>query len=89
MTLHGFPGEVACRDFLLTLKGPTRAWLGSLAHGSIENFEELARLFLMHFMASKRRRRLAAFLITIKQREDKSLKTYLARYNKERMTVED
>lgn len=30
MTLHGIPGEVACRAFLLTLKGVARGWFGVL-----------------------------------------------------------
>lgn len=46
--------------------------------GSIENFDKLARLFLTHFMANKRRRHPATFLLTIKQREGENLKTYLA-----------
>ncbi|KAG6726029.1 hypothetical protein I3842_02G060400 [Carya illinoinensis] len=50
--LHGFPGGVACRAFLLTLKGPVRTWFSSLVLGSIDNFDEMVRLFLTHFMAS-------------------------------------
>lgn len=46
MTLHNFPGEVACRAFPLTLKGPTRVWFESLILRSIDSFEELACLFL-------------------------------------------
>lgn len=38
-------------------------------------------------MASRRRRRLAAYLLTVKQREVESLKAYLVWFNKERMTV--
>ncbi|XP_042950228.1 uncharacterized protein LOC122282333 [Carya illinoinensis] len=89
MTLHGFPGEVVCRTFPLTLRGLSRTWFGSLAPGSIENFKELAHLFLTHFRVSRRRRCPTAFLLTTKQREQENLKTYLARFNTERMTAED
>lgn len=89
MTLHRFLEEVAYKAFSLTLRGLARTWFGSLALGSIENFDELACLFLTHFMANRRRRRLAAFLLTIKQREDENLKTYLVWFNKEWMTTED
>lgn len=41
------------------------------------------------FMASRRRRRLTTFLLTVKQWEGESLKAYLARFNKEQMTMED
>ncbi|XP_041001635.1 uncharacterized protein LOC121247335 [Juglans microcarpa x Juglans regia] len=89
ITLHGFPVEVACRAFLLTLKGPKRVWFGSLTLGSIDSFGELARLFLTQFMASRRRSHPAAYLLTIKQGEDESLKAYLSRFNKELMTTDD
>lgn len=40
-------------------------------------------------MASRRRRHPAAYLLTIKQRKYKSLKAYMARFNKEHMTTDD
>ncbi|XP_040995117.1 uncharacterized protein LOC121241428 [Juglans microcarpa x Juglans regia] len=89
MTLHSFPRKVACRTFPLTLKGPTRVWFGSLALESTDNFRELARMFQIELMASRRRKRFAAYLITIKQGKDKSLKTYISRFNKECMTTDD
>ncbi|KAF5450115.1 hypothetical protein F2P56_030491 [Juglans regia] len=89
MTLHNFPREVACRAFPLTLKGSARVWVGSLAPRSIDSFGELTRLFLTQFMASSRRRCPSAYLLTIKQGEDESLKIYLSRLNKECMIIED
>lgn len=89
MTLHNFPGEVACRAFPLTLKGLVRVWFGSLELKYIDSFKELACLFLMQFMESRRMRHPVVYLLTIKKREDKSLKTYLSRFNKERMTMND
>ncbi|XP_042942590.1 uncharacterized protein LOC122276745 [Carya illinoinensis] len=40
-------------------------------------------------MPSRRRRRPAAYLLKVKQREDENLKAYLARFNKERLTTND
>lgn len=54
MTLHGFPGKIACRAFRLTLKGMALGWFGALRPGSINSFEELAKQFLAQFMASRR-----------------------------------
>lgn len=66
MTLHGFSEKFACRALPLTLKRLVRVWFGSLAPGSIDSFREQARLFLTQFMASSRRRRPIAYLLTIK-----------------------
>lgn len=66
ITLHGFPGEVACQAFPLTLKGVARAWFGSLPPGSVDNFSELARILLNQFMASRKRRRPVSYLLTLK-----------------------
>ncbi|XP_042972935.1 uncharacterized protein LOC122304732 [Carya illinoinensis] len=73
----------------LTLKGVVRGWFWSLAPKSVGRCGELARMFLTQFMTSRRRRRPTTYLLTIKQREDESLKAYLAIFNKERMTTDD
>ncbi|KAF5469271.1 hypothetical protein F2P56_013357, partial [Juglans regia] len=89
MTLHGFPSEVACRVFPLILKGPSLVLFRSLAPRSVDSFGELARLFFTQFMLSWRRWRPVVYLLTIKQGEDESLKSYLTRFNKEHMTIDD
>ncbi|XP_040988981.1 uncharacterized protein LOC121236604 [Juglans microcarpa x Juglans regia] len=66
-----------------------RVWFGTLWTGSIDSFEELARQFLTQFMPNRRRRCPVAHLLTVKQREDKSLKTYLTHFNKERLTTDN
>lgn len=38
ITLHGFPGEIACRVFLLTLKVVVRGWLHSVQTDEISAF---------------------------------------------------
>ncbi|XP_041010255.1 uncharacterized protein LOC121254329 [Juglans microcarpa x Juglans regia] len=89
MTLHELLGEVACKAFPLTLKGTARAWFGSLPPGTIDSFVELARLFLMQFMASRKMRHPAAYLLIVKQWDDEILKSYLSRFNREHMTTDD
>ncbi|KAF5450076.1 hypothetical protein F2P56_030455 [Juglans regia] len=89
MTLHGYPSEVACRAFPLTLRGAARVWFVFLQLGTVDNFDKLARRFLTQFMASQTRRKPAAYLLTIKQKGDASLKSYIFRFNKERMTTDD
>ncbi|XP_042973107.1 uncharacterized protein LOC122304911 [Carya illinoinensis] len=89
MTLHSFSGEIVCRAFPLTLKGVARTWFGSLLPWTIGSFDELARLFMTQFMSSRKRRRPATYLLTVKQRDGKSLKSYLSLFNKECMTIDD
>lgn len=66
MTLHWFPEEIACKAFPLNLKGATRESFELLQLGLINSFGELAKLFLMQFMASRRRRRPTTYLLTVK-----------------------
>ena len=73
----------------MTLKGTTRGWFGTLKPKSIDSFEELAKQFLTQFMPSRRRRRPATYLVIVKQKEDKNLKTYLTPFNKKRLTTDD
>lgn len=46
MTFHGFPDEIVCKAFPLTLKEMATGWFGLLQLGSIEIFEKLGRQFL-------------------------------------------
>lgn len=39
MTLNGFLGEIACRAFLLILKGATRGWFGAVPQGQSTDSE--------------------------------------------------
>ncbi|KAF5459049.1 hypothetical protein F2P56_023038 [Juglans regia] len=89
MTLHGFPGEVACGAFPLTLKGQAWGCFGALRPGLSSSFEKLAKHFLTQFIASRRRRKPTAYLLTVKQKEGENLKSYLTCFNKERLTTED
>lgn len=67
MTLHIFPREIACRAFPLTLKSVSKGWFRALQPSSVNSFEELAREFLTQLMASRRRKRLVVYLLTVKQ----------------------
>lgn len=41
--LNGFPDEVACRAFPLTLKGTGREWFSTLKPRTVNSFKELAK----------------------------------------------
>jgi hypothetical protein len=87
--LHATPDEISCRAFPLTLKSSAREWFGKLPPKSIDSFDALGRQFLTQFLAGRRRRKSAAHLLTVKQKSGESLREYLMRFNKEKMSVED
>lgn len=68
MTLYGFPSEIACRAFPLTMKDTARGWFRLLPPGPINRFEELSHLFLTQFMANKKRKRSMLYLLILKTR---------------------
>jgi hypothetical protein len=88
MVLHTTPDEVACQAFPLTLAGGSREWFRTLPPRSISNFESLARKFASQFMAGIFRKKPAQQLMTIKQGPQKSLRSYLLRFNQEGLAVE-
>jgi hypothetical protein len=55
--LHGTPDEIACRAFLLTLKGVAKDWFTELPPKSVGTFKELGRLFLTQFLATRKRKK--------------------------------
>jgi hypothetical protein len=88
VVLHATPDEVACRAFPLTLAGGAREWFKTLPPRSVSSFEGLARKFASQFMAGFVRKKPAQQLMTIKQGPQESLRSYLLRFNQERLAAE-
>jgi hypothetical protein len=88
VALHATPDEVACRAFPLTLAGGAREWFRTLPPCLIANFESLAKKFASQFMAGIVRKKPAQQLMTIKQGPQESLRSYLLRFNQERLAAE-
>lgn len=86
--LHATPDEVACRAFPLILAGRAREWFRTLPPRSILNFEGLARKFASQFMDGIVQKKPVQQLMTIKQGPQKSLRSYLLRFNQERLAAE-
>ena len=74
MHLQGIPNEIMCRAFLTTLKGAARIWFSRLMPNSINTFKELSAQFTSHFIRENRYKKSTACLISIKQREDETLR---------------
>jgi CRISPR/Cas system CMR-associated protein Cmr1 (group 7 of RAMP superfamily) len=79
MDLQAVPDELMCRAFSITLKGLTRKWFDTLRSGTIDSFNELSKQFLGQFISGRTHRKSCVYLLTIKQREMKTLREYIPR----------
>ena len=78
-----------CKAFPTTLKGPMRVWFSRLTPSSINTFKELSAQFTSHFIGGHRYKRSTACLMSIKQREDETLRAYITRFNKEALSIDE
>ena len=83
------PNEILCRSFPITLKGAAREWFNKLPTSSIDNFEQLSGSFVRHFIGGQRPKRTADHLITIKQREKETLRSYVTRFTRGMLEVDE
>ena len=83
------PDEILCQSFPTTLKGATREWFTKLPTSSIDSFEQLSNSFLHHFIGGQRLKRLADHLFTIRQGEKETLRSYVKRFTRETLEVDE
>ena len=88
MHLKGVPNEIMCKAFPVMLKGPARIWFSRLTPNSINHFQGAKRQFTSHFIGGHRYKRSTACLISIKQQEDETLRSYITRFNKEAFSID-
>ena len=89
MHLQGVPDEIMCRAFPITLKGEARIWFNKLTSNSINTFKELSTQFTSHFIGGHRYKKSTTCLMSIKQREDETLRSYITRFNKEALSIDE
>ena len=77
------------RAFPITLKGPARIWFSRLTPNSINTFKELSAQFTSHFIGGHRYKKSTVCLMSIKQREDETLRSYITRFNKEALSIDE
>ena len=87
MHLQGVADEIMCRAFPTTLKGAARIWFNQLMPNSISTFKELSAQFTVHIIGGHRYKKSTAYLMSIKQREDETLRSYISRFNKEALSI--
>ena len=83
------PDEILCRSFPTTLKGAAREWFIKLPTSSMDNFEQLSNAFLCHFIGGQRPKRPADHLLTIRQGERETLRSYVKRFTRETLEVDE
>ena len=89
MHLQGVSYEIMCKTFPTTLKGPARIWFNRLAPNSISTFKELSAQFASHFIGGYRYKKSTTCLMNIKQWEDETLRSYIIRFNKEALSINE
>ncbi|XP_065619665.1 uncharacterized protein LOC136068131 [Quercus suber] len=89
MHLQGVADEIICRAFPTTLKGPTRIWFNRLTPNFISNFKELSAQFTSHFIGGHRYKKSTAYLMSIRQRENEMLRSYITCFNKEALSINE
>ncbi|XP_075655094.1 uncharacterized protein LOC142625296 [Castanea sativa] len=89
MHLQGMADEIMCWAFPTTLKGPARVWFSRLTPNSISTFKELNAQFASHFIGRHKYKKSTACLMGIKQQEDEMLRSYITRFNKEALSIDE
>ena len=89
MHLQGVADEIMCRAFPTTLKGVTRIWFSRLTPNSVSTFKELSAQFTAYFIGGHRYKKSTACLMSIKQREDETLRSYISCFNKETLSIDE
>ena len=89
MYLQGVADAIMCRAFPTMVKGTARIWFSRLTPNSISTFKELSAQFTVHFKGGHRYKKSTACLMSIKQREDETLRTYISRFNKEALSIDE
>ncbi|XP_030933672.1 uncharacterized protein LOC115959427 [Quercus lobata] len=89
MHLQGVPDEIMCRVFPTTFKGPARVWFGKIPPNSVSSFEELSKLFVNNFIGGQRHKCSSSSLLTIEQGESERLRSFITRFNREALVVDE
>ena len=89
MHLQGVVDDIMCRAFPTTLKGAARIWFSRLTPNSVSTFKELTAQFTVHFIGGHRYKKSMACLISITQREDETLRSYISCFNKEALSIDE
>ena len=83
------PDQILCRSFPTILKGAAREWFTKLPTSSVDSFEQLSNAYLCHFIGGQRPKRPADHLLTIRQGEKETLRSYVKSFTHETLEVDE
>ena len=81
--------DFMCRAFPTMLKGPTKVWFSRLTPNSISTFTKLNAQFASHFIGGHKYKKSTTCLMSIKQQEDKTLRSYITHFNKKALLIDE
>ena len=64
-------------------------WFSKIPPNTISSFEELSKLFVNNFIGGQRHKRSSSSLLTIEQGENESLRSFISRFNREALIVDE
>ena len=88
MHLQGVANKIMCSAFPTSLRGLARIWFNSLTPNSISTFKDLSAQFASHVIGGHRYKKSTACLMSIRQQEDEMLRSYIAHFNKEALSID-
>ncbi len=89
MRLQGVSDEIMCHAFPTNLRGSLRVWFNQLETESIDTFAQLSRAFIDNFIGGRRSAHPTNYLLNIRQKEGESLRSYVQRFNKEAVQIDE
>ena len=88
-TMHPSVQDALLSHIPTTLKGFTQVWFNKIPPNSISSFKELSKLFVNNFIGGQRHKLSSSSLLTIEQGENESLRSFITRFNREALTVDE
>ena len=67
----------------------SREWFMKLPKSSVDSFEQLSNAYFRHFVGGQRLKRPADYLLTIRQGEKETLRSYMTRFTLETLEVDE
>ncbi|GKV41591.1 hypothetical protein SLEP1_g49097 [Rubroshorea leprosula] len=89
MRIQNATDAMMCKVFLATLKSMARRWYHKLPRHSIASYSELATLFSNKFLSKREIKHTATELMQVHQKEGKSLRDYMQRFNKSTLDIDN
>ena len=66
-----------------------RVWFSKIPPNNVSSFVELSKLFVNKFIGGQRHKCSSSSLLTIEQEENESLLSFVTRFNREALTVDE